>query len=203
MAVITLPDKVYFDKVDKLQLLRAGVRLRSRYTGKRQAINFPFSCWVFEGTLIPMEGVDAGQWRGFLLGLDGLKNTFRLPVPGSPAPLSGYTGNLTVGVGGIAARATSLPVSGGTASALVLRRGDYFNLGDELKMAMADVTLDGSGTGTVSFQPPARAAHAAGATVKLQAPHIYLCADEADMAAWKLERPVKHGIKLICVEAIE
>lgn len=202
MAVIPLPSKVYFSKVDKLQLLRAGMTLRSRYTGKRQHVNFPFAMWIFEGTLIPMEGLDAGEWRSFLTSLEGQKNTFRLPVPGAGKPLSGYTGNATVGTGGVAVRAKSMNIVG-PANTLLLRKGDYFNIGDELKMADVSVTTNGSGVASVSFQPAARQAYAAGAAVTIQDPFIYLAADDNDSASWSLERPVKHGIKLMCAEAIE
>lgn len=202
MAVITLPSKVYFDKVDKLQLLRAGVTLRSKYTGKRQHLNFPFALWIFEGALIPMEGIDAGEWRSFMTELEGAKNTFRLPVPGSEKPLSGYTGNLTLGTGGVAVRSKSAPVTG-PANTLVLRKGDYFNIGDELKMASAPLTLSSTGTGTVAFQPSTRKAYAAGAAVQVQNPFIYLSAQDPDSGSWSLERPVRHGIKIMAIEAVE
>lgn len=202
MAVIELPTKVYFDKVDKLQLLRSGMTLRSRYTGKRQHINFPFSLWIFEGKLIPMEGLDAGEWRSFLTSLEGQKNTFRLPVPGSAKPLSGFTGNAVIGTGGVAVRAKSMLVSA-TANTLILRKGDYFNVGDELKMSDVNVTTNGSGVASVSFQPAMRAARAAGFAVQIQNPFIYLAAAEDDSGSWALEKPTKHGFKLKCAEAIE
>jgi hypothetical protein len=201
MAVITLPSKVYFDKVDKLQLLRAGASLRSKYTGKRQHINFPFALWIFEGKLIPMEGIDAGEWRAFLVSLEGQKNTFRLPVPGAAKPLSGFTGNGTIGAGGVAVRAKSMLVNA-TANTLILRKGDYFNVGDELKMSDNNVTTNGSGVATVSFQPGMRAAYAATTPVQIQNPFIYLAATEDDSGSWALEKPTKHGIKLLCAEAI-
>ncbi len=201
MAVITLPSTVFFDKVDKLQLLRAGLALRSRYTGKRQTINFPFALWVFEGKLIPMDGADANDWRRFLIALEGVKNTFRLPVPGSPTPLSGYAANATIGTGGVAARATTAPIVG-DGSVTILKAGDYFNIGDELKVAMADCVLT-AGTGTVSFQPPTRKAYVATQAVTILNPFIYLALADAEGASWALERPVRHGIKLICMEAFD
>jgi hypothetical protein len=202
MAVVTLPTKVYFSKVEKLQLMRAGVSLKSRYTGKRQVVNFPFAMWVFEGTLVPMSDLDAGEWRAFLTSLEGQRNTFRLPVPGSNKPLSGYTGNATLGTGGVAVRAKSMPVTG-PANTLLLRKGDYFNLGDELKVADTSVTTNGAGVATVSFQPGARRAYAAGQAITIQNPFIYLAASDDDSGSWSLDRPVKHGIKLVCAEAIE
>lgn len=201
MAVIPLPSKVYFNKVDRLQLLRAGAALRSRYTGKRQVANFPFAIWIFQGTLIPMEGIDAGEWRAFLVSLEGQKNTFRLPVPGSSKPLAGHAVNVSLN-GSVAARAKSCSVVG-PASTVILRKGDYFNIGDELKMSDSNITTNGSGIATVSFQPAMRKAYAGGTLVQLQNPFIYLAADDNDSATWSLDRPVKHGIKLLCAEAIE
>jgi hypothetical protein len=201
LAVITLPSKVYFDKVDKLQLLRAGASLRSRYTGKRQHINFPLALWIFEGKLIPTEGIDAGEWRAFLVSLEGQKNTFRLPVPGSSKPLSGFTGNGTVGAGGVAVRAKSMLVNA-TANTLILRKGDYFNVDDELKMSDNNVTTNGSGVATVSFQPGMRAAKTIGTVVKIQDPFIYLAAAADDSGTWSLEKPTRHGVKLVCAEVI-
>lgn len=202
MAVIPLPAKVYFDKIDKLQLLRSGMTLRSRYTGKRQHVNFPFALWIFEGKLIPMEGVDAGEWRAFLTSLEGQKNTFRLPVPGSSKPLSGFTGNAVIGAGGVAVRAKSMLITA-TAGTLILRKGDYFNVGDELKMSDANVTTDGGGSALVTFQPGMRVARAAGYAVTIQNPFIYLAAADDDSGSWSLDKPVRHGIKLKCAEAIE
>jgi hypothetical protein len=202
VAVISLPPKVYFEKVDKLQLLRSGVTLRSRYTGKRQVVNFPFAIWVLEGKLVPMEDADARLWRSFLVKLEGMKNTFRLPVPGSTAPSTGFTGNGTVGTGGVGARATSVTVDV-TPSTAIVKEGDYFNIGDELKMATADATSGAGGAVVIPFQPATRKAYAAGQAVTFQAPFIYLAADSPESATWSLERPVRHGIKLICVEAVE
>lgn len=202
MSVIPLPSKVHFQRVPKLQLLRSGLSLRSRYTGKRQAVNFPFALWYLEGTLLPMEGLDAGEWRAFLTDLEGQLNTFRLPVPGSSRPLSGYEGNATIGAGGVAARSRTAPIAG-PASTLLLRKGDYFNIGDELKVASGPVTTDGAGQAAVVFQPSTRKAYAAGVTVTVQDPFLYVSAAADDSATWSLDRPVKHGIKLMCVEAVE
>lgn len=201
MAVITLPSKVYFEQVDKLQLLRSSVSLRSKYTGKRQVVTFPFALWVFEGTLVSMQGVDAAEWRSFLVELEGPKNTFRLPVPGHPGPLTGYSGPQGITSALAAARAKSITTSGWTANAALLKRGDYFTVNDELKVCTAQVSANGAGAATISFEPGLRKPLAAAQTVKVYDPHIYLAAQRDDAAEWSLEHPVQHSIKLTAIEA--
>jgi hypothetical protein len=198
MAVITLPPKVYFESIDKLQLLRAGMNLRSRYTGKRQSINLPFAVWYLEGKLIPVDGVDARLWRSFLVKLEGFKNSFRLPVPGGNKP-SGLVG---VGAQAAAARATSFMLQGAPGNASILLEGEYFTINDELKVCTADCTTDGVGSAQLQFQPPLRKAVTAGTAIEIQNPYILFCAEGPDAATWSLSKPVRHGIKLICVEDI-
>jgi hypothetical protein len=200
MALISLPSKVHFEKVEKLQLLRAGATIRSKYTGSRQTIVHPFAIWVFQGTLIPVEGADAGEWRSFLTKLEGQKHTFQLPVPGVEAPLSGYQGVLSTSATALA-RATSISVTG-TANALALKEGDYFTINGELKIATAPVQLNGTGAGTISFQPGLRKPlTATGLVLTLNNPYCVMSAADDEAATWGLERPVRHGIKLSAIEA--
>lgn len=203
MAVITLPSKVLFEAVDKMQLLRAGVTLRSRYTGKRQSIKFPFALWIFEGKLIPMEGIDAGEWRSFLTELEGDQNTFRLPVPGVAGPLTGYSGPVPYVVPSATARSKSINVSGVTPGANVLTKGDYITVNDELKIVKNNVVADGSGQALVVFEPGLRKAITTGLMVHIYDPYIYLAAADNESASWSLQRPVRHGISIKAVEAFD
>lgn len=203
MTVVALPSKVYFESVDKFQLLRAGVTLRSKYTGKRQAVKFPFALWVFEGKLVPMEGLDAGEWRAFLTDLEGDQNTFLLPVPGYDGPSSGYSGpSPTLGADGIV-RSRSVSLTGMTPSTTVLNKGDYITINNELKVVTSPVATDGSGNATGVFQPSLRKAAPTGTAVRIYDPYIYLAAADSESGTWSLSRPVRHGITLKAVEAVE
>jgi hypothetical protein len=157
--------------------------------------------WVFEGTLIQMEGANAGEWRSFLVELEGAKNTFRLPVPGHPAPLTGYSGPQGTVSAVAAARAKSVATSGWTANAALLKRGDYFTINDELKMCTSPVSANASGQATISFEPGLRKPLTVGMTTQVYNPYIYLCAQREDVAEWQLEHPVQHAMKLIAIEA--
>lgn len=202
MALITLPSKVHFEKVDKFQLLRSGTSLRSKYTGKRQAIVHPFALWVFEGRLVPMEGLDAGEWRAFLASLEGQKNTFQLPVPGASKPSAPGGGD--VAAGPMAARSKSLNiVAAGAGIGYTINKGDYFTVNGELKIATAPCTPISTTVPVVlTFEPGLRnAIPADGRPLELRDPYCVMSATADDVATWSLERPVRHGIKLSAMEA--
>ena len=203
MSVVTLPSMVYFESVDKLQLLRAGITLRSKYTGRRQAVRFPFALWVFEGKLIPMEGLDAGEWRAFLTELEGDQNTFRLPIPGYDGPTTSYSGPVPLLNGAGVARSKSVTVDGLTPSSVVLAKGDYITINDELKVVTNQVVSDAAGAAIIVFQPSLRKAVADNTTVHIYDPYIYLAAADNESATWSLERPVRHGITIKAVVAVE
>lgn len=199
-TVVTLPANAYFADA-KLTLRRASVTLRSPYTGKRQVLSMPFAVWVFEGTLIKMTQANAAQWRAFLVDLDGQANAFRLPVPGAEVPLSGYTG--TAGyVSAPNQTGTTLTTTGWAANTLILKKGDYFTVNDELKVALADVTTNSGGAATLSFKPRLRSAPATGSTITTSNPTVLLCAQDDDVASWKLSVPVNHDIEIKAIEAI-
>jgi hypothetical protein len=200
-TVVTLPSKVIFSQVDKFQLLRSDLTLRSKYTGKRQVLTFPFALWVFEATVLTLDGTDAAEWRSFLAELEGSANTFRLPVPGVAGPLSGYAGPNGTVTGTALARAKSLTSGGWTASKSILTRGDFFTINDELKLCTGAVSSSGTGTATIPFQPPLRQNATAGMTVNASAPTMMLSLQKGDGAQWGLEHPVNHDIKLLSIEA--
>lgn len=204
MAIITLPSKFVFQSVESFRLQRSSNTLRSRYTGQRQSIVFPFAVWFFEGTLLEYDGIEASRIRSFLVQLEGQKNSFRLPVPGYAGPITGYTG-IEGSIGSLAvARASSIFVSGFTATAQpYLAEGDYFTIQDELKMVTQDVSIGaGLGSATINFKPALRKPAAGGTPIKLYNPTILLNAAEDNVAEWSLKAPIRHGINIKAIEDI-
>lgn len=201
MAVIPLPTGLAFSDVPDLTLARAGVEVRSKYTAQSQYLAFPYAIWVFEGIVVESDGVKAGRFRSFLAKLQGRRNTFRLPVPAYSRPASGYAtdGNLQAAV---ASRATSVTVGGLTANRAVFSEGDYFNIGDELKLATSDVGSDANGQCTISFEPAMRNPFGSGTLVKLQSPFIYLQAQDDNVASWQLKAGFRQNSRLAAIEAI-
>jgi hypothetical protein len=189
-----------FASVEKFQLLRAGISMRSKYTGKRKRVNFPFAVWVLEGTLIDTDGTDAADLRAFLVQLEGERNSFRLKVPGHDKPSSGYTGPNGLVATAAAAGVTSLATKSWSNSVPVLRKGDYFTINDELKMATSTVSSSGTGTCTLDFQPQLRKGALVNDVVVVQTPTMLMTGQDDDSGTWSLKRPVRHGIKLKLME---
>lgn len=94
MALITLPSKFGFTRINKWGLMRASNTLRSRYTASRQAIVYPYAAWSIDADLIDYPEPEASSIRAFLTELEGQANTFDLPVPGYAGPRSGYVQGL-------------------------------------------------------------------------------------------------------------
>jgi hypothetical protein len=199
--IISMPPTVYFESVDSMKLQRGGAQLRSRYTGARQYQKFYYALWNLTGQLIPMDGTDARLWRSFLAKLEGAANALRMPVPGYTGPSTGYAGAAPTVNGSVAARATTMNITGPT-STQILKEGDYFTVNDELKMASADVTTDGTGAAVLPFQPFCRGGISSGATVNVATPTCLMVAADDAPADWKLSAPVLHTIKLNLVENV-
>lgn len=201
MTVIAVPEYIGFENCE-ISLLRATVAHRSPFTGKRQVVTSAFALWQFSGKVVPLQGIPAGKLRSFLVQLKGQANTFRLPVPAAEVPLSAYSGtqgrvNTASGVG------TSIATDGWTPNTLIVADGDYFNIGDELKMATADILSNGAGVCTLLFEPPLRTVPADNTIIKLDDPFIYLSASDDEIAKWGLKDYNTHDSNIKAIEAFE
>ncbi len=201
MAIVTLPTNFAFSNIGSFRLQRASNTLRSKYTGQRQTILYPFAVWMIEGELRDYDGADAGKIRSFLGKLEGQANSFRLPVPGFSLPLSGYASNLNISADALV-RSNVVTVSGGTANAAYLAEGDYITIQDELKLVTSLARLDASGNSTVNFTPPLRKAASVGTTLVSVNPTVLLTAADDDVADWSVGPPVRQGGSFKAIEDI-
>jgi len=201
MAVIPVPSSIGFENCE-LTLMRATQEGRSPFTGKRQVVTSPFALWYFTGTVVPLQGRDAGKVRSFVSKLKGRANTFRLPVPAAERPMSGYVGSPGA-VDGAGQMGQVLATKNWTPSTLILCEGDYFNLGDELKIASQDIMSDPSGKAVLYFEPDLRVAAPNNAPIQLNDPYLYLAAQEDDIAKWGLKDYNTHTVKVSAIEAFE
>lgn len=204
MAIITLPTAFSFTSIKKFALDRQGNTVRSRYSGVRQTIVYPYAVWILEGTLVEYDGAQARALRSFLVQLEGQKNSFRLPVPGHSRPTTAYNSNAFVNnVAGIAARATSMAVDGVTASIPILNEGDYFTVNDELKVCTVATASNGAGQATINFMPPMRKAVPDNTVVVFVNPTILMHSQNDDVANWGIGPPYRHKINFEAIEVIE
>lgn len=201
MAVINVPSYIGFDSAT-LTLMRATQESRSPFTGRRQVVTSPFALWQFDGNIVPLQGAEAGAVRSFLAQLKGRANTFRLFVPGVTTPMSGYNGSTGV-VDGSGQQGSSLTTRGWTPNKLLLKAGDYFNIGDELKLASFDILSDGNGKATLYFEPECRTLSTDGQEIWTVNPYLYLAAQEDDIAKWSLKDFNTHNMKITAIEAFQ
>jgi hypothetical protein len=205
MALITLPPKFGFSKISKWGLVRAGNTIRSRFTGSRQTITYPYALWAFEGDLIEYPEPEASAIRAFLASLEGQENTFQLPVPGWQA------GNAEIAAGlpytsafaaPVRTNVTTVLANGAGPGATVMSPGDYFVInGDELKIATKVTDGASYNNKTVEFQPPLRKTVVVNSAIVVRNPYCVMSAIEDDVATWGLAPPVKHGFSLKALEA--
>lgn len=201
MAVIDVPAGIGFESC-KLTLLRATQTLRSPFTGRRQVVTSAFALWQFEGNVVPLQGTDAGEVRAFLVQLKGQANTFRLPIPASDFPLSNYNG--TPGVVGASGQfGTSIATVGWTPNRTLFRKGDYFTIEDQLKVATVDINSNSSGNATLFFEPATRGVVAGAAAISYSPPTVYLAAADDEQAAWGLVDYNTHRVSLKAIEVFE
>ena len=206
MAIINLPAKFAFTKVNKFGLTRAGNTLRSRYTGQGQRVVYPFAVWELEGTLVDYDGPEAAAIRSFLVQLEGIKNEFRLPVPGwMPSNIHNakFADFEVYGAGGAPIRASSINarVGGNWQLGAWLDEGSYLQIGDELKIVTAAVASS-TDLATINFKPALRKGYAHATPIIVRNPTVLMHAVEDDVASWGLSAPVRHGLSIAAIEAV-
>lgn len=203
-SLITFPTAL-FSKVE-LTLQRAGQVFRSRVTGKRQSLVWPYALWVAECTFVSYDmfkKTDVLALRAFLVDLEGQANVFRLPIVGAEMPSTNYAGAEGI-VSGANQIGKVLNTSGWANSSAIAKRGDWISVNDELKMLMQDATSSATGTVTLTFKPALRKAPPNGAAIKVRNITALVSAAKDDIASWSLEYPLTHNFKpLTCIEAFE
>jgi len=141
----------------------------SMFTRRRQVVSLGAGTsdrWEGLVETVPLDGTDLRTMWGFLLSV-GLFGEITIPDPDYTGPQSGATTGLVQGAG---QSGTSLIVDGVTASALILRTGEYFQVGTGFHAATTDCTANGSGVVTLNFKPALRVSPADDAVVTFNTP---------------------------------
>lgn len=184
----------------EILLLRKTNVAQSIFTGAEQRSENPFHLWTISGTIPVIDGDDAAarDWRAFILELRGQVGTFNLPVPGITGPSTNYSGTAGV-VKGASQLGDSVITDGWTASTPLLNRGDFFMIGGELKMCMANISTSGIGEATIVFEPAIVSSPADNSIVVLNNPFVTMRM-ATDTLSWNLTSPVLHSFNFEAVE---
>lgn len=137
-----------------LKIIRKTVALTSPFTGRRQAVAYPFAHWSFSGKYSTADLTGASTLRAFFTQLQGMANKFQLPVPDF-VPNAYVVGINDPGfVDGANQTGNSLVTTWPSLNTAVMYPGDYFSVNGELKVCRDVVITDGSGLATITFDPP-------------------------------------------------
>jgi hypothetical protein len=207
MAVITLPEKFAFTSIKNFALQRSSNTIRSKYTGVRSTVSYPYAIWILEGELVSYDGPEAAAIRSFLVQLEGQKNKFKLPVPGfSELQIPYVDGSTTYNVRcdlTTLARSTSMNIRNLNPNVQIFTDGDFITIQDELKVVVGDHFSDSNGNLVLTFQPPLRKEVSRNTIIQLSNPYCLMHGQDDDVANWGLSAPIRHKIKFEAIEAIE
>jgi hypothetical protein len=169
----------------------------SPLNGSIQTVEMPGARWKVAFTLDHLDAADSALLRAFLVKLRGQANRFTLHNLARPYPRG--TGGGTPVVSGAGQTGASLTTSGWTISSTVLRAGDYFAVNGELKLVIADVTSNGSGVATVTFEPPLRGSPANGAALTVRAATATFMVDD-NAVRWVTTPPLLDAVSIAATE---
>lgn len=164
MAAVTIPE-ILASSVT-FGLLRADVQTEL-LTGASVFTEFTKAAWTYQIQLTIQTEEQGRAWSAALSRLSRFANHF---VAGPPGYESAAYTSTTLKVNGASQLGSSLDIKDGDASSTVLRAGEYFGVNGELKIVVEDCVTDGSGLGTVEFEPPLRESPANDANLNLATP---------------------------------
>ncbi len=148
----------------------------SSWTGARQVVASGRGWWECQIGLPPIVGTSTfNAWRAFTALMRGAANDVQIPV--DPTAQSAIAN--TMSVNGASQTGRTLNVDGLPNSTTVLNAGQFVTVGNQLLQLTANVTTNGSGQATLSFEPALRASPADNATVEFKNPYclMYLVED--------------------------
>ena len=141
------------------------------------------------------------QLKAFVMSLQGPSGRFDISPPdmdqqgtllGSPVVSGGSQTGKTINTSGWTANQADL-----------IKAGDYFEIGGELKICTADASSNASGLATISFVPPIRVSPAGGSAVVVSNPllrNCYLANDNQAMVS--VSGPYIYGLVIDFVEDV-
>lgn len=194
---LTIPTSPGFTDV-QIDLLRVTALSQSPYSLSQQAYEHPGAMWEANVSLPPMSRAQAGAWQAFIVSLHGRRGTF-LMGKAAETSIRG-TASTVLANGSASARATSMTVDG-MGSGGTLKAGDYFEIASHLYMTAADVTANGSGQATLTFEPGLRNDVADNTSLVLTNPQGTWRLT-ADNVGWTINAARNYGISFSCIEAL-
>lgn len=167
--------------------------------GREVITAFAKASWTAKLSLTILTEQEGRDWSAAMSALSSMENYFKMTAPGYTGTV--YTGT-TPQVNGSSQVGTTLSIKNCTASAVVFRPGEYFEVNGELKIVTNTATANGSGIASVSFQPALRASPSDSATVTISSPKAkFRLANPS--AAWQIQPGKFYIISIDAVELVQ
>lgn len=166
MAIIDLPAIADFDNLDWRPVENVQLN-RSQWSRGRSVMDLDNGYFTVSVEIEVATELEDRAWRTFYNKLRGPANSFRLPA--TLCPQTVITGTGIQAAASDAAGATSLSTKNWANASVLLKDGQYLQIGDQLVMLTADVPTSGTNR-TVTFSPPLRAAVATNDAVEAANP---------------------------------
>jgi hypothetical protein len=143
----------------------------SEWTGRRQTIASGRGWWECQLSLPPIVGTSGvNAWRSFIAKSRGKANDFQVPVD----PTAQSSATATPLVNGASQTGRTLNTDGWPTSTTVLVAGQFVTINNQLLQLTENVTSNGSGVATLTFEPPIRTAPSDNAAIEFKNPYCLM-----------------------------
>lgn len=143
----------------------------SDWTGRRQTVASGRGWWEAQITFPPIVGsTNINAWRSFIAKARGAANDFQVPVD----PVAQSAATATPLVNGAGQLGRTLNTDGWPTSTTVLQAGQYVTINNQLLQLTENVTSNGSGVATLTFEPPIRVSPSDNAAIEFKNPYCLM-----------------------------
>ena len=170
MATITYPSTPKPQGMSWRLVMPAQTNV-SDWTGRRQTVASGRGWWEAQITFPPIVGTtNINAWRSFIAKSRGAANDFQVPVD----PVAQSSATATPLVNGAGQQGRTLNTDGWPLSTTVLQAGQYVTINNQLLQLTENVTSNGSGVATLTFEPPVRVSPADNAAIEYKNPYCLM-----------------------------
>lgn len=170
MATITYPPTPKPQGVSWRLVMPAQTNV-SDWTGRRQTIASGRGWWESQVTFPPIVGTtNVNAWRAFIAKSRGKANDFQVPVD----PTAQSSAVATPLVNGANQTGRTLSTDGWPVSSTVLQAGQFVTINNQLLQLTENITSNGSGVATLTFEPPVRVAPSDNAAIEFKNPYCLM-----------------------------
>lgn len=170
MATITYPSTPKANSMS-WRLVMPSQTNASEWTGRRQTIASGRGWWECQIVLPPIVGTtNVNAWRSFVAKARGRANDFQIPVD----PTAQSASASTPLVNGASQTGRTLATDGWPVSTTVLVAGQFVTINNQLLQLTENVTSNGSGVATLTFEPPIRVSPADNAAIEYNNPYCLM-----------------------------